>query len=188
MESDLRTQTAEGHTLLDYQPAPEGMSKAKWDQLHIAEWVHMLADWEVISHLTFAWEASLDSARRTYEKFMRKHLPGASYFYALEPNPSRDGFHVHALWASSSQIFRRGVWGVWKASYGRARIEPVRGHRDVADYASKYVTKDGSWYDVKLQGSILWRYQQVLRGLDRSERFNLTLDGAPSALEGAVGI
>ena len=31
---------------------------------------------EVISHLTFAWEASFDSARRCYEKFMRTEMRG----------------------------------------------------------------------------------------------------------------
>ena len=62
------------------------------------DWVHGLAPWQVIAHMTFAWEASVWSAQRCYEKFMKRELWGVSYFYALEQNPSRDGYHVHALW------------------------------------------------------------------------------------------
>lgn len=150
-----------GRISLDYEPAPSCMAQAKWDELQISDWVNILAPWQVISHLTFAWQASFDSGRRVYEKFMRKHLPGVSYFYALEQNPSRDGCHVHALWASGGTIFRKGVWGEWKGVYGRARIEPVRGHQDVSQYCAKYVTKERSWFNVKLQGSVLHRYQML---------------------------
>lgn len=149
---------------LDYEVAPMGMAQAEWDKLHIADWVNLLAPWQVISHLTFAWQASFDSGRRVYEKFMKRHLPTVSYFYALEQNPSRDGCHVHALWASSSTVFRKGVWGVWKERYGRARIEPVRGHQDVSSYCAKYVTKERAWYDVRLKGSVRYRYESLIRG------------------------
>jgi hypothetical protein len=40
----------------------------------MGDWVHGLAPWQVISHLTFSWEASFDSARRCYEKFMRTDI------------------------------------------------------------------------------------------------------------------
>lgn len=121
------------------------------DNLQMADWVNWLAPWQVISHLTFSWECSLDSGRRCYEKFMRKHLPQVSYFYALEQNPSRDGFHVHALWADAGSVFRKEAWSAWFKTYGRARIEPVRSHEDVSGYCSKYVTKGSAWWNVKLQ-------------------------------------
>ena len=63
----------------------------------MGDWVHSLAPWQVISHMTFRWEASIWSAQRCYEKFMRTEMRGVSYFYALEQNPGRDGFHAHAL-------------------------------------------------------------------------------------------
>ena len=118
--------------------------------LEMSGWVHNLADWKVISHLTFAWEARLDSAQRCYEKFMARHLPDVSYFYALERNPARDGYHVHALWADTIGVYRRSAWQKWFERFGRARIEPVRDRNDVSDYCSKYVSKERSWWNVKL--------------------------------------
>ena len=65
-------------------------------QLHIemGDWVHSLAPWQVISHMTFSWEASIHSAQRCYEKFMRAEMWGVSYFYALEQNPGREAAAV----------------------------------------------------------------------------------------------
>jgi hypothetical protein len=40
----------------------------------------------------------------------------------------------------------------WIGRYGRARIEPVNNNDDVADYCAKYVTKEGSWWNLKLLG------------------------------------
>jgi hypothetical protein len=128
--------------------------RLKAAQLHVemGDWVHSLAPWQVISHMTFAWEASVWSAQRCYEKFMKREMWGVSYFYALEQNPCRDGYHVHALWCDCKNKSRREIWRTWFERYGRARIEPVNSRDDVADYCAKYVTKDGSWWDVKLLG------------------------------------
>jgi hypothetical protein len=115
-----------------------------WDTLH------SLAPWQVISHLTFAWEASIWSGARCYEKFMRSELRGVSYFYALEQNPGRDGYHVHALWVDCKNMRRTDIWRTWFGRCGRARIEPVNSRDDVADYCAKYVTKENSWCNVKL--------------------------------------
>lgn len=148
------------------------------DRLTMADWVHGLAPWQVISHLTFRWEASLESGRRCYEKFMRRHLARVSYFYALEENPCRDGFHVHALWADAGSVFRREAWAAWFKAYGRARIEPVRSKGDVSDYCSKYVTKEGAWWNVKLQ----WHRLQAQHGASFAlERGPAPLPVAPLA-------
>jgi hypothetical protein len=128
-----------------------------------ANWVHGLARWDVILHLTFAWEASIDSGRRCFEKWMRRHYPHVSYFYALESNGvGRDylGFHVHALWAGAGGVVRRQAWFRWFKRFGRARIEPVRCPGDVSGYCSKYVTKEGSWWNVKLQ----WHLIEAING------------------------
>src|ERR1035437_3384171 len=77
------------------------------DKLAMVSWVDALAPWEVISHLTFRWEVSLDGARRGYEKFMTRELPHLSYFYAEEANPSRDGYHIHALWSDAKTLYRK---------------------------------------------------------------------------------
>lgn len=137
---------------------PDATVKEQLQTLELAEWVHGLAPWEVFSTLTFRWEASQDSARRCYEKYMRKNLPWVSYFYSIEANPSRDGNHVHALWADTQNASRRDAWGKWFKANGRARIEPVRGKGDVAGYCAKYCTKHGVWWNVKLQ----WHRIQAL--------------------------
>jgi hypothetical protein len=137
------------------------MNLARWiepaDRLKAAElrvamgdWVHSLAPWQVISHMTFAWEASIWSAQRCYEKFMRTEMRGVSFFYALEQNPGRDGFHVHALWVDCLNMRRTEVWDKWFHRYGRARIEPVNSRQDVSDYVAKYVTKENAWWGVKM--------------------------------------
>ena len=83
---------------------------------------------------------------------MKREMRGVSYFYALEENPGRDGYHVHALWCDCKNKSRRDIWRKWFDRYGRNRIEPVNSRDDVADYCAKYVTKEGAWWNVKLIG------------------------------------
>ena len=133
------------------------------DKLQKVEWIENLADWEVMFTGTYRWQASLDSTRRTFEKFMRLKEPHLSYFYCVEGNPSREGFHVHSLWADARGVFRKDAWAEWFKRYGRARIELVRSRGDVSEYASKYLCKERGkfcWWDVKLQ----WHWKQRLQG------------------------
>jgi hypothetical protein len=83
---------------------------------------------------------------------MKREMWGVSFFYALEQNPGRDGFHVHALWCDCLNKSRLDIWQKWFNRYGRARIAPVNSRDDVADYCAKYVTKQNSWWNVKLLG------------------------------------
>jgi hypothetical protein len=129
---------------------PEDRLKLAASHIEMGDWVNMLAPWQVIAHMTFAWEASIWSAQRCYEKFMKRELWGVSYFYALEPNPGRDGYHVHALWCDCQSKSRKEIWRTWFERYGRARIEPINSRDDVADYCAKYVTKGDSWWNVKM--------------------------------------
>lgn len=142
------------------------------DHDQMAGWVSSLAPWQVVAHLTWrdrvgqdgiARGISVTSASRCFEKFMSRQLPHLSYFYAVEPNPSRYGTHVHALWADAKGVYRKEAWASWFKRFGRARIEPVRNCDDVSSYLSKYVTKrsdglDGVWWNVKLQ----WHRIQAL--------------------------
>lgn len=122
----------------------------------MSAWVNGLAPWRVIAHHTFVWEASIWSAQKSYERFMAGSCRDVSYFYAIEQNPSRDGHHVHALWADCEAVQRSEIFSRWKAIYGRNRIEPVRSVVDVASYCSKYVTKEGAWWNVKIVSPDLW--------------------------------
>jgi hypothetical protein len=131
---------------------PEMRLKAAQLHVEMGDWMHSLAPWQVISHLTLRWEASIWSAARCYEKFMRTELRGVSHFCALEANPGRDGFHPHAVWCDCLSESRRHLWRKWFEQYGRNRIEPVNSRDDVSDYCAKYVTKAGAWWNVKLVG------------------------------------
>ncbi len=126
--------------------------------LEMAEFVDSLAKWTVIGHFTFSWESSVDSARRNFERFMKRNLPTVQYFFAIEENPCRDGHHIHALWDSENAP-RKAAWKEWKGKYGRNRIEPCRSKGDVVNYCSKYVTKRNSWWNFKLTAARFQRLQ-----------------------------
>lgn len=149
------------------------------DAFQMGNWIHDLAPWQVMAHFTWRDKVfhyrdgtpkpcgvSVDSARRGYETFMAKQLPGVSYFYAIEPNPSRDGHHVHALWSDCLTVQRTAIWAQWMKQNGRNRIEPVKGVGSCVDYASKYLTKPNAWWNFKLQ----WHRLQHLR----NETYTLT--------------
>jgi hypothetical protein len=127
------------------------MSQKQLDQQQKLMWILELARWEVMATFTFKWETSLDWTRSVYSKWIRKRLPGISWFYALERNPSRDGYHVHSLWADCQSIYRKAIWQEVTERWGYARIEPVRSCTDSAGYAAKYLCKEDGWYDIKLQ-------------------------------------
>jgi hypothetical protein len=119
-------------------------------KLEMSFWVGTLARWRVIAHHTFVWESSLWAAQKSYEKFMDREVRDVSYFYAIEENPSRDGHHVHALWADCEGVHRSAIWEKWKGRYGRNRIEPVRSSLNVVEYCAKYVTKEGAWWNARI--------------------------------------
>lgn len=143
----------------------------------MATWVSSLAKWRVFATHTFSYEASLWSARRVYERFMSSTLPGVSYFYAIEQNPSRDGFHVHAIW-DSPEAPRKATHKEWLKRYGRNRIEPVRGFDDVVGYCAKYVCKDGAWWEFHLSRRVMGR---IKGGMDLSGRADLFPSNAQAA-------
>lgn len=125
------------------------------DKAQRVRWVRELADWKVMATLTFRWESSVWSAMRAYKKFMAKRLPGVSYYAVTERNPSRDGYHLHALWADCKTVSRKDQWAAWFEKFGRARIEPVRDENDVSGYASKYLCKEDSFLEIVLRSH--WR-------------------------------
>lgn len=121
------------------------------DALQRVAWIESLAPWEVMATMTFRWESSVWSAMRAFRKTMARRLPGVSYYAVTERNPSRDGYHLHSLWADCRSVSRKEEWRHWFTTYGRALIEPVRKAADVASYASKYLTKEESHLEIVLR-------------------------------------
>lgn len=138
--------------LTDGDGTPEDLKlQLALDKIQRVAWIESLCDWKVIGTFTFAWESSLSSTQRIFERWMRRKVGRVSYYYAIERNPSRDGCHVHSIWGDCRNVFRKDAWADWFAHYGRAKIEPVRTKRDVTDYCSKYLCKADCWWNVKLQ-------------------------------------
>ena len=130
----------------------------------LSQWVYFLAPWSVYFTGTFRGEYSEQSTQRAFERFMRKGYSSLSYFYSIESNPSREGHHVHALFADCEGLYRRDMWSKWFKRFGRVEIEPVRSQADVAAYCSKhlvgYLTKDGGWWNFLLSSPDLWHRQK----------------------------
>jgi hypothetical protein len=145
----------------------------------MSDFVLGLAPWYVFATHTFRWNASLRSAGRVYERFMRKSLPTISFFYAVESHPGGHGGHVHAIW-DSLEAPRKATHREWLRRYGRNRIEPVLGRADVVDYCSKvcYLLKENRcWWDFHLSPS---RYHKALRTVspERPAASDLFQEGA----------
>lgn len=134
------------------------------DKRQRVQWIESLVapdGWDVMCTFTFRWSASAASAQRVFTRWINRKLPQLSYFYAIEPNPSHDGNHVHSLWSDARGVYRREVWADAFQRWGRARVEPVRSKRDSSDYASKYLCKPNAWYDIKLQWHRLQKLHDV---------------------------
>lgn len=118
--------------------------------LHMGVFVERLAQWKVFGTFTFRWVASVDSAKRCFERFIRARLPGnVSVFWVIEVHPGGHGAHAHALFDRTDWP-RKEMWEAWFKRYGRARIEPLRSFRGREYCASKYVCKDTSWWSYRL--------------------------------------
>ena len=156
----------------------------------MANWVQSMGPWDTYATFTFARECSVDRAWPKFARFMKAKLPGVSYFGAVEKNPdvmgTNPGSHVHALLGDLG-VRRKQVWEEWFKLYGINRVLPIverhqtvmcvavngqpcapfpMPHHDagmtVADYCSKYVCKDGAWWDVKVSP---WRIRSEEKDL-----------------------
>lgn len=121
------------------------------DKLQRVQWIQGMGPWDVMMTGTFRWSASMDSAKRCFRRWISRKLGRVSFYYAIERNPSRSGYHVHSLWAGARTVFRKEMWADWFGRYGRCRIEPVRSVKDSSDYCSKYLCKSDCWWDWFLQ-------------------------------------
>lgn len=115
------------------------------EKAEMVTWVSGLAPWELAFTGTWKWEASAESARRCFERWMKREAPDVSYFYALERNPCRDGFHVHSLWANTAGLYRRAMWDRWFQRFGRNKLEPIKCRVSAEEYLTKYCTKEVTW-------------------------------------------
>ena len=123
-------------------------------------WLHGMAPWQWFFTGTFSYEASNASAQRAWTKFMRKHMSDVSWFYVTERNPSRAGYHVHALLHGVDGYSSTSIWKAWFKRFGINRLEPVRSRRKVEEYTTKhcanYLLKGYGHYDFQINDKGLW--------------------------------
>ena len=137
-----------------------GVTKDEHINFEFTNWLHDMAPWDLIFTGTFEWESSLQATRKAFQKFMSKNCPGVTYFFVSEKNPSRPGYHIHALLCNATGLYRKGVWALWKKKYGMNRLEPIRSRLDVEKYTTKhcvtYLTKGVGDYDFQINDPELW--------------------------------
>ena len=102
------------------------------------------------------------NAKRYFERVMRTAYPEYSWFYVVEPNPSRSGHHVHALLMPPTgvQCSHAEMGKLWWNKYGWNKVEDIRSNKDVTGYCTKhvvrYLNKGGGWYNIEINDSEIY--------------------------------
>jgi len=122
--------------------------------------VRTMAPWELFFTGTFSKPCGLFEAGKIFEAFMDREVPRVSYFYAVEKNPGGLGHHIHGLLYGTKDLRRCVVWKKWFDRYGRNRLEPIRNHKSVTDYSTKYVIKEGALWWYRLNDPVLANMQK----------------------------
>ena len=175
MEADAQKRSAVFATFLtSLEKVSRGISDRSYaDQekvLAMGSFVQGLAHWRVFGTFTFRWSASVNSARRCFERFVKGAVPNMSTFYAIELHPGGHGGHIHALF-DRDDFPRVQMWRQWHKRFGINRIEPVNGYQDVCDYCSKYVVKDHAWWNFSLSRAAFQKWREL--GKQNSPHFPL---------------
>jgi len=152
----------------------------------MAGWIDGLAPWQVIAHLTFKPRPAFQSGKKFYservqqvgdpvgtshvaaqesfERLMKTEHPDTDYFYATETNPGLvAGAHIHTVLHRSLGIYCKASWEEWFKKYGRCKFELIKSKDDVVSYAAKYVTKERSWWNVKIVHSLARTEDNLLK-------------------------
>ena len=99
------------------------------------------------------------AAIRATKKFIKKHMKDYSYFFIAEPNPGRDGHHVHCLLIppAGQHVDVKTLGPKWWATYGWNVFERIKCKDDVTTYCTKhvcaYLNKGTGWYEIEINDS-----------------------------------
>ena len=123
----------------------------------LVEWLEDVAPWTTKLDMTFTWNCDEFRARRLFQGFMSKILPGSTYIFSVERDPMQEkvpntgsginqACHVHAIsdtrWdiqKEKKNLTRNDVWKIWFSKYGRNRIVPVANVSEATGYCVKKV-------------------------------------------------
>ena len=104
------------------------------------------------------------NAKRYFERHMRSFYPDYSWFYAVEPNPSRAGHHLHTLLIppTGEVISHEAMGKLWWKKYGWNKVEDIRSAKCVTNYCTKhvvrYLNKGNGWYNLEINDSDIYLY------------------------------
>lgn len=149
------------------------------ERLEIADWLVRLVlpvgGWKVFHSATFD-PGSFDrpsKAARTpevalsrYKAFMQERdRRKVTWVVGIERNPDyhalNKGFHCHAMWAATDEIWRTSSFKRWANQWGNNKVEPVRVREDVQRYVSKYCLEDNCLWDLQINDRDVWLQQQL---------------------------
>lgn len=135
-----------------------------------AEWVKSLAPWDTFGTGTFPPTSvrrggfdflqghSEPAVCRCFERWIKKEVPGVHYFFGIDPNPGRDGHHVHYLLALGDRKRRTELFDSWFERYSverdgkkvgaRNSVLPIESIGGVSGYCAKYPLTGARWWDI----------------------------------------
>ena len=102
------------------------------------------------------------NAKRYFEQHMRKHYKDWSWFYVVEPNPNRDGHHLHSLIIPPTGVecSHADMGTKWWNQYGWNKVEDIRSNQCVTNYCTKhvvrYLNKGAGWYNMEINDSDIY--------------------------------
>lgn len=115
----------------------------------LAMWIHSLRPWEDFFTITFRRPVGLYAVSVRVKEGLLEYARGASFFFAVERNPGRPGYHSHGV-LHGLRVERRELWKALFKACGRTEITPCRSKGDVLSYCAKYLTKESGWWDYHL--------------------------------------
>ena len=105
---------------------------------------------------------SENNTKRYFEKYMKKHYIEWSWFYVVEPNPNRDGHHLHALLIPPTGVKTSfsDMGTKWWDQFGWNKVENINSNEDVTSYCTKhvvrYLNKGGGWYNIEINDTEIY--------------------------------
>jgi len=150
--------------------------------LEVSQWLVELSapigGWKIFHTATFdpgSFDRPSKSARspwvalERYRSFMQERdRRKVTWVVGIEPNPDHHrlnrGFHCHAMWAMTDEVWRTSSFKRWADQWGNNRVEAVKVLDHVQRYVAKYCLKDGALWDLQINDREIFLQQQLRIG------------------------
>jgi hypothetical protein len=151
-------------------------------EIEVSDWLVNLSapigGWKIFHTATFdpgSFDRPCKAARspwvalERYRSYMQEcDRRKVTWVVGIEPNPDHHrlnpGFHCHAMWAMTDEVWRTSSFKRWADQWGNNRVEPVKVLAHVQRYVAKYCLKDGALWDVQINDRNIWLQQQLSIG------------------------